>query len=358
MPKFYYYSDYRNQPNKSIKLLTKKKFNYYYFEDDKINFNYYDLSDLTVSKLDNYREIEGIYNNIFDCNRIYIDNILFVDEDYNFNKEDFRIFYEIGIMNYDEITIENITKFYNINESLCIFLTYSATEDILQKFNIYLRRFTQDENVILIIKQMLGLEERIFENKIVIDKISNIYENYDFVYICIAPGNHTNSYIPEIFVKDVINNYKTAIIYISELDDSDFHPFWLRKDEDGLYVSESNMIEAFRNTSDLLTNKLDVYIFEYRIPYRNVFFFNRLNSVIIKKTLLYIGFESSGLLEDNDWNQEVLSNILINKNIKIYRGRSDILTSQIFLDFINDPRYKNKYLKYKQKYMNIKNLYK
>ena len=181
MPKFYHYNDYRNQPSKSIKLLTKKKFNYYYFEDNKINFNYYDLSDLTVSKLDNYREIEEIYNNIFDCNRIYIDNILFVDEDYKFDKEDFRIFYEIGIMNYDEITIENIIKFYNINESLCIFLTYFATEDILQKFNIYLRNFTQDENEILIIKQMLGLEERIFENKIVIDKISKIYENYELL---------------------------------------------------------------------------------------------------------------------------------------------------------------------------------
>ena len=287
-----------------------------------------------------------------------MENIIIDDEDYNFNIEDFIIFYEIGIMNQDEITIENIRNFYKSYESLCIFLTYFATEDILQKFNIYLRRFTQDEDIILIIKQMLGLEERIFENKIVIDKISNIYENYDFVYICIAPGNNNNSYIPEILVKDVINNYKTAIIYISELDDSTFHPFWLRKDVTGLYVSESNMTEAFRNTSDLLTNKLDVYIFEYRIPYRDVFFFNRLNSVIIKKTLLYIGFVSSGSLLDNDWNQEVLSNILINENIKIYRGISHNLTSQDFLDFINDPRYKNKYLKYKQKYMNIKNLYK
>jgi hypothetical protein len=357
MPKFYYYSDYRNQPNKSIKLLTKKKFSYYYFEDNKINFNYYDLSDLTVSKLNNYKKIEEIYNNIFDCNRIYIDNIFIDDEDYKFNKEDFKIFYELGIIKYDEITIENIKKFYDTNESLCIFLTYSATEDILQKFNIYLRKFTQDKNEILIIKQILGLEERIFENKIVTDKISKIYENYDFIYICIAPGNANNNYIPEILVKDVINNYKTAIIYISELDDSDFHPFWLRKDEDGLYVSESNMIEAFRNTSDLLTNKLDVYIFEYRIPYRNVFFFNRLNSVINKKTLLYIGFVSSGLLLDNDWNDEVLSNILINKNIKIYHPFTKPLTSQEFLDFINDSRYKNKYLKYKQKYMNIKKFY-
>lgn len=358
MPSFYYYSDYRNQPSKSIKLLTKKKFNYYYFEDNKINYNYYDLSDLTISKLDNYREIEEIYNNIFDCNRIYMDNIFISNEDYNFNKEDFKIFYEIGIMSYDEITIENIKKFYDIHETLCIFLTYFATEDILQKFYIYLHRFTQDEDEILIIKQMLGLEERIFENKIVIDKISNIYQNYDFVYICIAPGNANNSYIPEILVKDVINKYKTAIIYISELDDSLFHPFWLKKDKEGLYVSESNMIEAFRNISDLLTNKLDVYIFEYRIPYRNVFFFNRLNSVIIKKTLLYIGFVSSGLLEDNDWNQEVLYNILLNKNIKIYRGINRPLTSQDFFDFINDHKYKNKYLKYKQKYMNSKNLYK
>jgi hypothetical protein len=357
MPNFYQYNDSRKQPSKSIKLLTKKKFNYYYFEDNKINFNYYDFSDLTISELYNYKKIERIYFNIFDCNRIYMDDILF-NEDYEFDKEDFIIFYEIGIMNYDEITIENLKKFYNIYESLCIFLTYIATEDILQKFNIYLRNFTQDENEILIIKQMLGLEERIFENKIVIDKISKIYENYDFIYICIAPGNANNNYIPEILVKDVINNYKTAIIYISELDDSTFHPFWLKKDEDGLYVSESNMIEAFRNTSDLLTNKLDVYIFEYRIPYRNVFFFNRLNSVIIKKTLLYIGFVSTGLLQDNDWNQEVLSNILINKNIKIYRGHNKPLTSQDFLDFINDPRYKNKYLKYKQKYMNIKNFYK
>ena len=31
MPRFYNYSDYREQPSKSIKLLTKKKFNYYYF---------------------------------------------------------------------------------------------------------------------------------------------------------------------------------------------------------------------------------------------------------------------------------------------------------------------------------------
>jgi len=338
-----------NKINKNIKLLTEK-FTYYYYEDNKINFHYYDLSNIHI--INNFDKIEIIYNKIFKGDKIWIDSLCWGDEDYIFDEEDFNVFYELGIIKKADITLETITDFYQKNDLLYIYLANIANINVLQKFEQYLRKFTQDKNEILIIKQKIGIEEKIFENKIVIDKIYNIYQNYDFVYICIAPGPANK--IPDIFVQNIINNYKTAIIYISELSDS-FPPFWLKNNK-GIYVSECNMKEAFSNTSKLLTNKLDVYMFEYRIPYKLDFFINRLNSVITKKTLFYFGFEGDGALKDEKFNN-VLKNIFCNSNIKIYRPYKPITADEL-INFMRDVTFKNKYLKYKQKYIIAQNKYK
>jgi hypothetical protein len=339
-----------NKINKIIKLSTKKKFSYYFYEYNKINFHYYDLSNIHI--INNFDKIKKIYNQIFECDKIWIESLYWQDDDYTFDKKDFNVFFELDIIKEADITLERITDFYKNNDFLYIYLANIANTNVLQKFEHYLRKFTQDENEILIIKQKIGIEEKIFENKIIIDEIYNIYQNYDFVYICIAPGEKNK--IPDIFVQNIINNYRTAIIYISELTDS-FPPFWLKNNQD-IYVSECNMKEAFSNTSKLLTNKLDVYMFEYRIPYKLDFFFSRLNSVITKKTLFYFGFEGDGSLKSETFNN-VLKIIFDNSNIKIYRPYQPIKADDL-VHFINDDKYKNKYLKYKQKYIIAQNKYK
>ena len=143
------------------------------------------------------------------------------------------------------------------------------------------------------------------------------------------------------------------------------------------------MFNTFDDISHLLKNKLDVYIFEFRIPEKIDYFFNRLSSIINKKTLLYIGFRSAGTIT-NEYLRTFLFNISQNPNIIFYvNGRlpenpifkdfnmpltlnsyppelirifvNFLLTKPIDKLFESIDRFKKKYLKYKHKYLILKN---
>ena len=144
--------------------------------------------------------------------------------------------------------------------------------------------------------------------------INKIYDTHEIVYICIGSGNYT--LLPDFLVKDVFNIKKTAVIYIAECS-TDFPPFWLKREcrsELFVEVSEENMFDAFDNLKDTLTNGLDVYILEYRIPHKLDYFFDRLNNIITKKTLFHLGFTGCGSIT-NTHIETFLNKISKNKNM-------------------------------------------
>jgi hypothetical protein len=306
------------QPEKNINLTTEKKYTYYYFQNDKINFHYYDLS--KIHNVNNVEKFQTIYNHIFRG------DIYFNYGDYaenTFQPEMYEIFIELGIMNRDDITFINMYNFYMKYQGLNGYLRDFADENILKKFQNYLLTFTEDKKEIMIINQIACLNNAYeFQDNIIIDKINNIYQNYDYVYICIAPGN--NHYIPEFFTEKIINTYKTAIVYISKLDiDKYFHPFWINVSEDqqNNTVSESIITSTFNDINKKLINNLDIYIFEYELVLQS-FFFDSLNKVITKNTLFYYGISVNG-----DWAKEQLDKMkfLDNRHIKLYRPKDKLL---------------------------------
>lgn len=314
----------QNQPTKIINLKTtekythnylgtEKEYTYYYFENRLMNFHYYDFS--KIHNIDNYEELQSIYANIFRGD-IFFDNM--EDED-TFEPEMFEIYIKLGIMNRDYITYMNMYNFYKDQGGLKGYLKNFADVNTLDQFQKYLFTITQDKEKNIIINQMAGLNNAYeFQDNIIIDKINNIYKNHDYVYICIAPGN--NHYIPEFFTEKIINNFKTAIIYISMLD-IDWPPFWINVSDNkqNAVISESIITSRFNDIDVELTNKLDIYIFEYQIIIAlESFFLNSLNKVITKNTLFYYGFTSEG-----NSAKEALQRykFLENPYIKLYRPK-------------------------------------
>lgn len=372
-----------NQPNNSdtitkiIKLTTtpikENNLEYYLCIDGKIKFYYYDLSNI-YDKL-NYKKVYSLYKNIFQCDKQFSeDNLNFEIEDVN----KYELLYELGIFNKETINFEDLNHFYNKNGHVQTFLSNTNDSEILNKFNKYLKTKTSDLDEIFKIKQIVGIEEKIEEYNSIFSKINQIYEKYEIIYICVACGPHTK--IPDFFITKVANMKKTAVIYISELATT-FTPFWLKIETSGnLYVSENNMYDKFKHISSILTNNLDIFIFEYRIPHKLDFFFNRLNCSITKKTLFYLGFDSCGVITTTHLST-FLKNISENPNvafylcghppkIHLYEEITDFLLlnsypkklSDKIVDFLMTPTnssidaYKLKYIKYKNKYFNLKKL--
>lgn len=361
----------------TIKLTTapikENDLEYYLCADGKIKFYYYNLSNI-YEKL-NYNKVFPLYKNIFQCDeQISEDSLTSEIEDVN----KYELFYELGIFNKDSIDFEKLNFFYEQNGILAEFLANTNNSEILKKFDKYLNTKTSDPNEILKIKQIVGIEEKIEEYNSIFSKINQIYEKYEVVYICIACGPHTQ--IPDFFITEVANLKKTAVIYISELSTS-FTPFWLKIETgSNLYVSENNMYDKFKHISSILTNDLDVFIFEYRIPHKLDFFFNRLNYSITKKTLFYLGFTACGAITTEHLST-FLKNISKNPNvafylcghppkIHLYEEITNFLIlssypkklSDKIVDFLTTPTtsstdtYKLKYIKYKTKYFNLKKL--
>jgi hypothetical protein len=301
----------QNQGEKKINLETKKKFSYYYFETDKMNFHYYDLSQIH-NNANNIEKFKTIYKNIFSSD-IYFDNADM--DDTTFDPQMYEIWCELGVINRDDITYINMFNFYIKYRGFNGYLINGADQNILEKFQNYLLTFTQDKREIMIINQLPGLNNAYeFQDNIIIDKIKNIYQNYDYVYICIAPGN--NHYIPEFFTEKIINTMKTAIVYISMFDII-VPPFWINvsQDKQNNTISEAIITRTFNDINSKLTNNLDIYIFEYQIIISH-FFLSSLNKVITKNTLFYYGFTGMG----NNAKEELDKlNFLDNTNIKLYR---------------------------------------
>ena len=340
---------------------------------NNLEFNYYDYTNI-YDEL-NYKKVYDLFEELFLCDTIFYDNYdeTFYDE-VEINKDDFLIFFELNILNIETINFKILNLFYKKEKSLLNYLINTTDQQILQNFETFLCTKIQDSDSILKIKQLLGMEEKIVENKIVLDRIYEIYQQYDIIYICIACG--MNHKIPDFFIDEVCNKKKTAIIYIAEGENT-FTPFWIKKKDDGqFYVTEDNMFNTFDDVSRLLKNKLDVYIFEFRIPDKIDYFFNRLNNIINKKTLFYIGFRGGGSIYDEDLNT-FLFNISKNPNIiyyfngmppkiPIFRDFNFPLTLNMYppevihtiVEFLlTKPidELKKKYLKYKHKYLILKN---
>jgi hypothetical protein len=296
------------QPNKNIHLTTEKKYSFYYFENNKMNFHYYDLS--KIHNVNNAQKFQEMYYDIFKGDVFFIN-----DEDKeDFDAEMFQIYIQLGLMNSTDITYDKMYHFYTTYGGLNKYLREFADENILKKFQDYLLTVIEDEKEIKIINKIADLNNGYeFEDNIIIDKINYIYQNYDFVYICIAPGIH--HYIPEFFTEKIINNMKTAIIYISKLDLS-WPPFWINVNTEKTNgtVSESIITNRFSDIEKKLTSNLDIYIFEYQIA-SDSFFLASLNKVITKNTLFYYGFTTKGNLAKEELDK---FKFLENPYIKLY----------------------------------------
>jgi hypothetical protein len=338
-----------------------------------LEFNYYDYSNIYDDL--NYKKVYSLFKELFECDNIFYDNYdVNISDEVEINKDYFLIFYELGILNRETINFKVLNDFYKNELSLKDYLINTTNQQLLNKFDSLLHSKIKDHDSILKIKQLLGIEEKIIENKLILDRIQEIYQQYDIIYICIACGKEHK--VPYFFINEVSNIKKTAIIYISELTDNSMGPFWLSKNDKQYYVTEDNMFNTFDDVSQLLRNKLDVYIFEFRIPDKMDYFFNRLSSIINKKTLLYIGFRSGGSIT-NEYLTTFLFKISQNPNIIYYvYGKlpkigifkdldiSLMLNSyppelvRIFVDFLLAKPIENlqkKYLKYKHKYLLLKN---
>jgi len=98
-------------------------------------------------------------------------------------------------------------------------------------------------------------------------------------------------------------------------------PFWINvsHNKQNAVISESIITSRFNDIDVKLTNKLDIYIFEYQIIIAlESFFLTCLNKVITKNTLFYFGFTSEG-----NSAKEALQRykILENPYIKLYRPK-------------------------------------
>jgi hypothetical protein len=357
------------EPSKSTRY-----FKHYIYSHDNLNFNYYDLSEIYIGEL-NYREQVGtLVSRIFKMD-IEFSDILF-DESYIFNKADYEIFYELGIFNIDTVAFTDIEEFYKINNSVCNYIFRNKNNsELIDRFNQFLLKLKINEIDMHIIKQLVGLEEKINENKLIIDIISDIYKEYEFIYICIAPGNDNK--LPNYFTEGIINNKKSAIIYIAE-SSSSFPPFWIKNNSSGWEVTEQNFDNAFIETNTVLKKTLDVFIFDYRIPFYEKYFFDRLSTIINKKTLLYVGFSGCGHMS-SVFAFPLIITILNNSNVIPYScvempnigffkdthnlyenlvfNNYPIELIKIIIDFcIGEPdvEFKTKYIKYKTKYIKLK----
>jgi hypothetical protein len=328
----------QNQPTKIINLKTtakythnyldtEKEYTYYYFENKLMNFHYYDFS--KIHNINNYEEFKRIYDNIFRGD-IFFD---YMEDEDTFKPEMFDIYIELGIIHREDITYIKMYNFYKDQGGLKGYLQHFADANTLEKFQNYLFTITRDKQKNIIINQMAGLNNAYeFQDNIIIDKINNIYENHEYVYICFAPGN--NHYIPEFFTEKIINKYKTAIIYISKLDiDLIWHPFWINVSDDKQHavISKSIITSKFNDIDVKLTNKLDIYIFEYEIIRAlDSFFLSSLNKVITKNTLFYYGFTSVGnTARENLQGYTILQNpyikLYLPKDEQLFKNTKDFL---------------------------------
>jgi hypothetical protein len=134
----------------------------------------------------------------------------------------------------------------------------------------------------------------------ILNKIKKIYDNNDIVYLCIAPGHPPR--IPK-YLEKVMESKKVGIIYIQNSENShreiygtnkinSFIPFW---------KNENFTINYFKNLNDKIRDNLEVLIITYYFD--SEYILKKVNKLINKKTLFYLGFIRSGFIDYKSYKE-------------------------------------------------------
>lgn len=209
--------------------------------------------------------------------------------------------------------------------------------------------------------------------------ISNIYHQYDFVYLCFAPGRKV--LIPSYMINTINNNptKKMAIIYMQDKEMGEgFTPFW----ENG----KEALINILTPVDKLLKNNLKITCITTYLPSCSDLY-EVLNKIIVRPTFIHIGFTTCGAIENQITNKMTFGLLANNQNILFigcdgykYGGSEFVkLTGSTLYDSSNldkleysinpsieklfnsnvmsggkQSKYYLKYMKYKKKYLKLK----
>ncbi len=254
-----------------------------------------DLIDITNNQIKIDEEQFSNGKNLHDTFRSILPKIFIINGEYN--------------KDFDKFDIE---KYQNILNNICYGLY-----DFLK-----LRKENHDFNIEM--------------SEIILNKIKKIYENNDIIYLCIAPGNTHR--IPK-YLEKVMETKKVGIIYIQNSENKyrmiydkllgGFVPFW---------KNENYLLNKFKIYNDKIKDNLEVLIITYY--FNSEYLLKEINKIINKKTLFYLGFRESGeiiFIKDN-YITNIFEMFCINDNIVLIGPNGYNLPKQ---EFVNINRISN-----------------